>query len=170
MQKILTSLWFDKEAEEAMNYYVDLFNGAPNSDGSSKITSKDYYPENAQDEHLKGMDGKIINGEFELAGQKFICLDGGPLFKFNEAVSLTINCDGQEEVDYFWNKMTTEGGEESQCGWLKDKYGLSWQVVPKQLGELMTTEDIEKKGRVMEALMKMKKIIIADLEKASNGE
>jgi len=151
VQKIVTSLWFDKEAEVAMNFYVDLFNVAPNSAKNSKIVSMDYYPENAEDEHLKGMNGKIINGVFELEGQKFICLDGGPLFKFNESISLTINCDGQEEVDYFWNEMTTDGGEESQCGWVKDKYGLSWQIVPKQLEKLMTTEDNVKKGRVMEA-------------------
>lgn len=169
MQKIVTSLWFDKEAEEAMNYYVETFNGAPNSDKSSKIISKDYYPENATDEHLKGMNGKIINGRFELAGQQYICLDGGPLFKFNEAISLTVDCENQEELDYFWSKLSAVP-ESEQCGWCKDKFGLSWQIIPKRLGELMMDPDKEKAGRVMEALMKMHKIVVSELEAAFEGK
>jgi len=168
MQKITTSLWFDMEAEKAMNFYVDVFNGAPNSVKNSKIVSMDYYPENAEDEHLKGMNGKVINGIFELAGQKFICLDGGPLFKFNESISLTIDCENQEELDYFWEKLSVVP-ESEQCGWCKDKFGLSWQIVPKRLGELMSDPDKEKGGRVMEALMKMHKIEVSKLEEAYNG-
>lgn len=169
-QKITTSLWFDKEAEEAMNFYVDTFNDAPKSSNNSKIIHIEHYPENASDPHLQGMNGKVINGEFELEGQRFTCLDGGPLFKFNESISLTVDVDSQEEVDYFWDTFTNNGGEESQCGWLKDKYGLSWQIVPKKLGELAGSQDKAAAMRTINAMMKMKKIIIADLEKAYAGE
>jgi predicted 3-demethylubiquinone-9 3-methyltransferase (glyoxalase superfamily) len=168
MQKITTSLWFDKEAEEAMNFYVDTFNNAPHSKKDSKIVNMDYYPDNVDEEHMKGMEGKVINGVFELAGQKFICLDGGPLFKFNESISLTIDVEDQEELDYFWGKLSAVA-ESEQCGWCKDKYGLSWQIIPKRLGELMSDSDKEKTGRVMMALLKMHKLDIAELEKAYNG-
>src|SRR3989344_7821797 len=183
-QKITPCLWFDMEAEEAMNFYVDTFNGAPNSDKqslpgepvkNSKIVSIGYYPENSEIEHLKGMNGKVLNGRFTLAGQQFICLDGGPIFKFNESISLTVDCKDQEELDYFWSKLSSVP-ESEQCGWCKDKYGLSWQIIPKRLGELMMDPDKqslpggkEKVGRVMEAFMKMHKIDVAELEKAYNG-
>lgn len=162
MQKITPSLWFDNNCEEAMNYYVSVF---PNS----KIVSIQYYPENAENEHLKGMNGKVLNGIFELNGMRFICLDGGPAFTFNESISFTIDCKDQEEVDYYWEKLSAVP-ESEQCGWVKDKFGLSWQIVPVRLGELMSGSDKEKSGRVMEALMKMKKIDIAALEAAYEGK
>lgn len=145
MQKITPSLWFDKNAEEAMDYYVSVF---PNS----KIISKDKYPDESLDEHFKGMSGKIINGQFELDGQKFICLDGGPVFTFNEAISFTIDCEDQAEVDYYWEKLS-HIPEAEQCGWCKDKFGISWQVVPKQLGELMNGDDSEGVKRTTMAMM-----------------
>lgn len=132
VQKITTSLWFDMEAEEAMNFYVDTFNAAPNSKKDSKIQSIGYYPEDSEIEHLKGMNGKVLNGRFELAGEQFICLDGGPLFKFNESISLTIDCEDQEELDYFWERLSAVP-ESEQCGWCKDKYGLSWQIIPEKI-------------------------------------
>jgi predicted 3-demethylubiquinone-9 3-methyltransferase (glyoxalase superfamily) len=167
-QKITTSLWFDMEAEEAMNFYVDVFNSAPHSKKDSAILSIQNYPENAEDEHLKGMNGKVLNGQFKLAGQQYICLDGGPVFKFNEAISLTVECEDQAELDHFWEKLSAVP-ESEQCGWCKDKYGLSWQIIPKRLGELMGDPDKEKAGKVLEALMKMHKIEVSELEKAYNG-
>ncbi len=162
MQKITPSLWFDNNCEEAMSYYAAVF---PNS----KIVSIQYYPENVKNEHLKNMSGKVLNGIFELDGMRFICLDGGPIFKFNESISFTIDCKDQEEVDYFWEKLSAVP-ESEQCGWVKDKFGVSWQIVPRRLGELMSGPDKEKSGRAMEALMKMKKIDIAALEAAYKGE
>ncbi|MBE7474098.1 MAG: VOC family protein [Anaerolineae bacterium] len=159
MQKITAHLWFDNQAEEAMKFYTSVFK-------DSKIIGIQRYPDESLDEHFKGMAGKVIHGVFELAGQRFMALDGGPMFKFNEAISLYVECESQVEVDYFWEKLTADGGEESMCGWLKDKYGLSWQIVPKQLGELMSDQDTEKTGRVTQALMQMKKIDIARLRQA----
>lgn len=169
-QKIQVCLWFDKECEEAINLYVDLFNNRPYANGKqSKIVSINRYPEGSQEEHMKGMEGKVLTAFFELEGQTFQALDGGPLFKFNEALSLSIDCEDQEEVDYFWNKLTADGGEESQCGWLKDKFGLSWQIVPKRLGELLGDPDQEKAGRALHAMLQMQKIDVAKLEEAFNG-
>ncbi len=162
MQKITPSLWFDMNAQEAMNYYVDVF---PNS----KIISADKYPDESLDEHFKGMSGKVINGVFELDGQRFMCLDGGPLFKFNEAVSFTIDCKDQEEVDYYWEKLS-HVPEAEQCGWCKDKFGISWQIVPKQLGEVMSGDDSEGVKRATMAMMKMHKLNVAELEAAYKGE
>lgn len=162
MQKIVPSLWFDNNAEEAMEYYVSVF---PNS----KIISKDKYPDESLDEHFRGMSGKIINGQFELNGQKFTCLDGGPIFRFNEAISFTIECEDQEEVDYYWEKLS-HVPEAEQCGWCKDKFGISWQVIPKQLGELMRGDDPEGVQRTTLAMMKMHKLVVAELEAAYNGE
>ncbi len=161
MQKISAHLWFDKNAEEAMNYYTSVFK-------NSKVVSITYYPENAEDEHLKGMSGKILHGVFELDGVQFMCLDGGPLFKFNEAISLFVEVDSQSELDKLWSQLSAVPDSE-QCGWCKDKFGLSWQIVPKRLGELMSDPDKEKSARVMEALMKMHKINIAELEEAYKG-
>ena len=149
MQKITPSLWFDTNAKEAMEYYVSVF---PNS----RILSVDTYLDESLDEHFKGMSGKVINGVFELDGQKFICLDGGPIFKFNEAVSFTVECKDQEEVDYYWEKLS-HVPEAQQCGWCKDRFGISWQIVPKQLGEVMSGEDAEGVKRATMAMMKMKK-------------
>lgn len=162
LQQIVPSLWFDMNAEEAMNYYVGVFK-------NSKIINIAYYPDEALSEHFKGMKGKVINGEFELDGQKFICLDGGPMFKFNEAVSFTIECDDQAEIDHFWGKLSAVPESEA-CGWCKDKFGISWQVVPKKLGELMNGEDAEGVKRVTMAVMASKKFNIAELEAAYNGK
>jgi len=162
MSKITPSLWFDNNAEEAMNYYVGVFK-------NSKIISIDRYPDESLDEHFKGMAGKVINGQFELDGQRFICLDGGPFFKFNEAVSFTIDCEDQAEVDYFWEKLSSVP-EAEQCGWCKDKFGVAWQVVPRRLGELLSDPDTDKANRAMQAMMKMHKLDVAALEAAFNGE
>ena len=161
MQKIVPSLWFDNNAEEAMNYYVSVFK-------DSKILSIQYYPDESLDEHFKGMRGKVINGEFELNGQKFICLDGGPVFKFNEAISFTINCEDQAEVDYFWEKLSAVP-EAEQCGWCKDKFGVTWQIIPRRLNELLGDPDKEKANRAMQCMMKQHKIDVAELERAFEG-
>lgn len=162
MDKITPSLWFNNNAEDAMNYYVSVFK-------NSRIIRIDRYPDESLDEHFKGMSGKVINGEFELDGQRFICLDGGPIFKFNEAVSFTVTCEDQEEVDYFWDKLSSVP-EAEQCGWCKDKFGVSWQIVPRRMGELLADPDTEKANRAMQAMMKMHKISIADLEAAYEGK
>lgn len=145
-----------------MNYYVETF---PNS----RIVSMDLYPDESLDEHFKGMSGKVINGVFELDGQRFICLDGGPVFSFSGAISFTVDCKDQEEVDYYWSKLS-HTPEAEQCGWCKDKFGLSWQIVPKQLGELMTGDDPEGVKRTTMAMMAMKKLDVAELERAYKGE
>lgn len=167
-QKITTFLWFDKECEEAMNFYVDTFNNAPHSSKNSKIVTTKYYPEGMEEEHMKGMEGKVLTGAFELNGQQFMALDGGPVFKFNESVSLLVDCKDQEEIDYFWEKLSAVP-ESEQCGWLKDKYGLSWQIVP-DMEKFLNGSDNEGSKRAMEAMLQMKKIVIADLEKAYKGE
>jgi predicted 3-demethylubiquinone-9 3-methyltransferase (glyoxalase superfamily) len=162
MQKITPSLWFDNNAEEAMNYYVSVFK-------NSRIVRIDYYPDESLDEHFEGMSGKVINGEFELDGQSFICLDGGPLFKFNESVSFTVSCKDQAEVDYYWEKLSAVP-ESEQCGWCKDKFGLSWQIVPTRLGELLSDPDTEAANRAMQAMMQMHKLDVAELEAAFAGK
>lgn len=162
MKSIVPSLWFDNNAEEAMRYYVSVFK-------DSKINRIDYYPDESLDEHFKGMSGKVINGEFELNGQRFICLDGGPIFKFNESISFTVECDDQAEVDYYWEKLS-HVPEAEQCGWCKDKFGLSWQIVPTRLGELMQGDDPEGVKRVTAAMMQAKKFDIAELEAAYAGK
>lgn len=162
MQKITPSLWFDMNAEEAMNYYVGVFK-------DSRIIRIDKYPDESLDEHFKGMAGKVINGEFELDGTRFICLDGGPAFKFNEAISFTVMCKNQQEVDYYWEKLSAVSQAE-QCGWCKDKFGVSWQIVPTRLGELLNDPNKEKSNRAMQAMMKMHKLDIAQLERAFEGK
>ena len=168
-QKITTFLWYDKQAEEAMNFYVDVFNNAPYSNKNSKINYIARYEKGIEAPGAAEMEGKVITAEFELNGQKFMCLDGGPLFKFSESVSLHVETKDQKETDYFWNKFTADGGEESQCGWLKDKYGLSWQITPSRLMELISDKDKEKSHRVANAMLQMKKIIVGDLEKAGES-
>lgn len=154
--KISPFLWFDNQAEEAANFYTSIFKNS----SIGKIIR--YTGEGAK---ASGQpEGTAMTVAFTLDGQNFTALNGGPIFKFTEAVSFVINCENQEEVDHFWNKLT-EGGQESQCGWLKDKFGLSWQVVPKQLGELMSGP---KAGKVMGVMLKMKKIDIKELEDAAN--
>jgi predicted 3-demethylubiquinone-9 3-methyltransferase (glyoxalase superfamily) len=151
MKKITPYLWFDTQAEEAMNFYVSLFK-------NSKVLGVS-----------RGPDGKAFTVSFELDGQEFMGLNAGPRFKFNESISFFVNCEDQAEVDHFWNALTADGGEESMCGWCKDKYGLWWQIIPQQLGELMGDPDPEKSKRVTDAMLKMQKIIVSDLQKAYDG-
>lgn len=160
MQRLTPNLWFDKQAEDAAKFYTSVFQ-------NSKIGKVSRYGKEGFEIHHMP-EGTAMTMEFWLDGQQFLALNGGPVFKFNEAVSFVINCDDQKEVDYYWSKLT-EGGDEKaqQCGWLKDKFGLSWQVVPKQLSELLTNPDKEKAGRVMNAMLQMKKIDIAKLEEAA---
>jgi predicted 3-demethylubiquinone-9 3-methyltransferase (glyoxalase superfamily) len=156
MPKISPCLWFDNQAEEAVNYYASIFK-------NSKIKSISRYGEAGP-----GPTGSVMVISFELDGVEFIALNGGPVFKFSEAVSLAISCQTQGEVDHYWNKLTS-GGAESQCGWLKDRYGVSWQVVPLQLTELMASSDAPRVKRMTEAMFKMKKLDIATLEQAYNS-
>lgn len=169
MQKITPCLWFDKNAEEAMNFYVSVFSASPVKKADSKIVLIKRYPEGALEGPMKGMEGKVLTGIFELDGQSFMALDGGPIFKFNESISFQVECENQEEVDYFWENFSANPASE-QCGWLKDKFGLSWQIIPKALGELLQDKDPVKAGRVLQAMLKMKKIVVADLEKAYEGK
>lgn len=162
-------MWFDKNAEEAMNFYVSVFAGNPAKKSESKIVSIKRYPEGPLEPPMKGMEGKVLTAVFELEGQTFMALDGGPFFKPSGAVSFYIECDKQEEVDYFWNKLTEGGNPQAQqCGWLMDKYGFSWQVIPKALPELLNDPNRPKANRVLQAMLKMKKIDIAGLEEAFN--
>jgi predicted 3-demethylubiquinone-9 3-methyltransferase (glyoxalase superfamily) len=156
MQRISPCLWFDNQAEEAVNFYLSIFKNA-------KIKSVTRFGDAGP-----GPKGSVMVIAFELDGVELIALNGGPIFKFNEAVSLSIGCQSQAEVDHYWNKLTA-GGTESQCGWLKDKYGVSWQVVPLPLTELMASSDAPRVKRMTEAMFKMKKLDIAVLEKAFNG-
>jgi len=158
MPKITPFLWYDNQAEEAENFYVSIFK-------NSKVLGVTRYGEAGP-----GPKGSVLTAAFELAGQKFTALNGGPQFKFTEAISFVVNCETQEEVDYFWEKLIAGGGQESMCGWLKDKYGLSWQVVPAILPELLQETDPEKSNRVMQALMQMKKLDIATLKQAAEGK
>ena len=151
MQKITPFLWFNDNAEHAINFYLSIFK-------DSKIISLN-----------RNEEGKVFTGSFELEGQKFIALNGGPHFTFNEAISFFVDCKTQEEVDELWEKLS-EGGSKGQCGWLKDKFGISWQIIPEALSDLMSDADPAKSGRVMEAMMKMTKIEIAELQKAYDQE
>lgn len=157
MQKITPFLWFNNNAEEAMNFYTSVFK-------NSSILNTQFLPEGAP-----GAEGQLLMGVFKIEGQEFMVLNGGPLFTFNEAISLFVTCETQEEIDDLWEKLT-EGGSESQCGWLKDKFGLSWQIIPRTLGELMGDRDPEKAGRVMNAMLQMKKIDMKELQRAYDGE
>jgi len=160
--RISPCLWFDNQAEEAAKFYTSIFR-------KSKINKTSHYTEAGRETHGQ-KPGSVMAVEFELDGQTFTALNGGPVFKFNEAVSLMISCDTQDEIDYYWEKLTAGGDPNAQqCGWLKDKYGVSWQVVPRILADLVATADEEQAGRVMEALMPMKKLDIAELESAAAG-
>lgn len=166
MSKITPFLWFERNAEEAMNYYVDVFNANKAKENNSQIIEITRYPENAEGP-MKGFEGKVLNGIFELSGQKFIAIDGGAgVFNFTGAISFIVDCGTQEEVDYFWEKLSSNPKAE-QCGWCQDKFGIYWQIIPRKLGELMSDPDHEKAAKVTHAMLQMKKIIIADLEKAS---
>jgi predicted 3-demethylubiquinone-9 3-methyltransferase (glyoxalase superfamily) len=156
-QKIVPNLWFDTEAEEAAEFYCSVFE-------DSRILSVTRYPDAVPDKA-----GQVMVAEWELNGQRFVGINGGPEFKFDEAVSFQINCKDQAEVDYYWEKLT-EGGRESQCGWLSDKYGLSWQVTPVGMEELFAHPDPERANRAMKAMFGMKKLDIAALQAAADGE
>jgi predicted 3-demethylubiquinone-9 3-methyltransferase (glyoxalase superfamily) len=158
MQKITPFLWFDKEAEQAANHYVSIFKNA-------KITAIERYPDS-----VPSRAGSVMTVEFELDGQRFTALNGGPQFKFDEAISFVIDCKDQAEVDYYWERLLAGGGKQSKCGWLKDKFGLSWQVVPRQLIELTTGPDKARNARVFAAMMEMVKLDVAELERAARGE
>jgi predicted 3-demethylubiquinone-9 3-methyltransferase (glyoxalase superfamily) len=153
MQKITPFLWFDSQAEEAVNFYTSIFK-------NSKILNVARYGEVGP-----GPNGSVMTVGFKLDGQEFLALNGGPYFKFNEAISFVVNCETQEEVDEKWEKLS-EGGEKVQCGWLKDKYGVSWQIVPSILGKMLTDPDPTRSQRVMKAMLQMKKIEIEGLKKA----
>jgi predicted 3-demethylubiquinone-9 3-methyltransferase (glyoxalase superfamily) len=156
MQKIITFLWFDSQAEEAAQFYTSLFD-------DSRIVSVARYGEGGP-----GPAGRAMTVKVELAGQEFLALNGGPHFRFNEAISLLVDCESQEEVDELWAKLT-EGGEPSRCGWLKDRYGLSWQIIPTALPELLTDPDPARAQRAMQAMLGMQKIEIDELRRAAGG-
>ncbi len=162
-QRIQSCLWFDSEAEEAARHYVGIFR-------NSRILRTTRYGKAGYEVHGRP-EGSVMTVEFELDGQKFTALNGGPVFKFNEAVSFEIHCETQEEIDYYWEKLTPGGDPKAQvCGWLKDKFGLSWQVVPTELTEMLTDEKSEASQRAFEAMLHMKKLDIAELKRAYEGE
>jgi predicted 3-demethylubiquinone-9 3-methyltransferase (glyoxalase superfamily) len=163
LKPITPCLWFDNQAEEAARYYTGIFK-------NSKLGTISRYGEAGREVHGQAP-GTVMTVAFELNGQPFTALNGGPIFKFNEAISFQIMCQTQEELDHYWNKLS-EGGDKNaqQCGWLKDKYGLSWQVVPTVLPEMMSNPDKEKSGRAMEAMLQMKKLDIAELKRAYEGK
>jgi predicted 3-demethylubiquinone-9 3-methyltransferase (glyoxalase superfamily) len=156
-KKIIPFLWFDDQAEQAANFYVSIFK-------NSKVLSINYYPKESG-----GKEGRVMTVKFKLDGEEFVALNGGPHFSFTEAISFWVKCDTQEEIDYFWEKLS-EGGETSECGWLKDRYGLSWQIVPSSIEELISEEDPARKDRVLKAVWQMQKLDIGALEKAYDGE
>ena len=155
-QRIIPNLWFDTESEEAADFYVSVFK-------NSRITNVTHYPEGAPREA-----GMVMTVEFELDGQRFVGINGGPDFKFDEAISFQIDCEDQDEVDYYWERLS-EGGEEGPCGWLKDRYGLSWQVVPTGMEELFADPDPARAQRAMQAMLGMKKLDVAALRSAADG-
>lgn len=151
--KITPCLWFDKNAEEAVKFYTSIFK-------KSKIKNTSHYGEG-----FPMPKGSVLTISFQIESQEFLALNGGPYFKFNEAISFVVNCKTQKEIDYYWEKLS-KGGVKSQCGWLKDKFGVSWQVVPSSINKMMTDKDTAKSARVMQAILKMKKLDIKTLEKA----
>ena len=156
-QKITTCLWFDNQAEAAANFYCSIFK-------HSKIGQTALYGDAGP-----GPKGDVMVITFELDGREFMGLNGGPLFKFTEAVSLVVHCEDQDEIDYYWGKLTADGGQESQCGWLKDKFGLSWQIVPSIIGQLMSGDPV-RANRVMQAVMPMKKLDLQKMKDAYDGK
>lgn len=160
-QQITPCLWFDKNAEEAANFYITVFK-------NSKITAIVRFGDAGQEVH-GGTPGAVLAIDFELDGQKFSCLNGGPQFKFSEAVSFQVPCETQEEIDYYWSALT-KGGSESECGWLRDKFGLSWQVFPRRLLEMLRDPDRAKADRAMSSMMTMAKIDLATIERAYAGK
>lgn len=174
MQKITPFLWFDRNAEEAMEFYVSVFASNPKASAAgkaSKVVSIKRYPEGITEGPMAGFDGKVLTGVFELDGQRFMALDGGPIFQPSLATSFLVECETQEEIDHFWEKLGESGDPAAQqCGWLKDKYGFSWQIVPDMAKWFDQGEDKEGAARAMQAMLQMKKIVIADLESAYKGE
>ena len=159
MQKISPCLWFDDNAEDAVNFYASIFK-------DSKIGNVTRYGKEGYEIHKK-KEGSVMTINFEIEGQKFLALNGGPIFKFNEAISFQVYCDTQEEIDYYWNKLTEGGDKNAQvCGWLKDKFGVSWQVVPVSLIKMLEDKDSSKTERVMKAMLQMRKLDIDTLTKA----
>ena len=158
MQKITPFLWFDGQAEEAVNFYVSVFK-------NSKVTATTHYGEEGP-----GPKGSVMTIAFELDGNAFVALNGGPNFKFTEAVSFVVECATQEDVDYYWHHLQSDGGKELECGWLKDKYGLCWQIVPKALWRMLEEKDSTRFGRVTHAMMQMTKLDIARLQEAYDGK
>jgi len=161
MQNLSTCLWFDSQAEEAANFYARIFSARG---VKTEVMGKDYYPKASEEVSGKSK-GSVMTVPFKIGDMEFLGLNGGPQFKFSESVSFIITCDDQAEVDYYWNALTADGGAESQCGWLKDKFGVSWQVVPKQFNAVMAKNP----EKVMAALLEMKKIVLKELEDAANG-
>lgn len=159
MKKVNAFLWFDSEAEEAAKFYVGIFK-------NSKICRITRYPKEAA-EKIGRPPGSVMTVEFKLDGVEIVALNGGPMFKFTEAISLNVNCETQEEIDYFWERLPADGGSAGPCGWLKDKFGVSWQVSPVMLGDLLADPDTAKAERVMNAMMRMNKFDIAGLQKAA---
>lgn len=162
IQKITANFWFNMNAEEAVEFYTSVFN-------NSKVGRTTYYTDAGKEIH--GIDaGKVMTIEFQIEGQDFVALNGSPAFQYTEAVSFIINCESQEEVDYYWDKLTEDGDEKAQvCGWLKDRFGVSWQVVPIELNRMLASTDKGKVERVMSSLLKMKKLDLAELRRAYEG-
>jgi predicted 3-demethylubiquinone-9 3-methyltransferase (glyoxalase superfamily) len=156
-QKIIPNLWFDTQAEEAADYYIDVF-------GEGRVLSVARYPEGSGDQT-----GSVMAVDFEVAGMHLVGINGGPMFQFTEAVSLQIDCADQAEVDRYWDRLIGDGGEASQCGWLKDRYGLSWQVVPRGMQELFADPDPARAARAVHAMMQMTKLDVAALRAAADG-
>jgi predicted 3-demethylubiquinone-9 3-methyltransferase (glyoxalase superfamily) len=164
MQKITPFLWFDNQAEDAAKFYTSIFK-------DSKIGRILRYGEEVAKVSASGQPaGSVLTIEFEIEGQKFVALNGGPQFQFNESISFVVNCETQKEVDYYWQKLSANGGEESACGWLKDKFGVSWQITPTVLIDMLHDKDAAKAERVMHAMLQMKKIDIAELKAAYDGK
>lgn len=165
VQRLIPSLWFDTTAEEAIGFYVSVFDRSPRRRGRSGVVSISRYEKGMQVPGAAEMEGKVITAIFDLDGQRFMALDGGPVFTFSEAISLYVECEDQAEVDHFWTALSADP-EAEQCGWLKDRFGLSWQIVPRRLGELLSDADRTKAHAVMNAMLKMRRLVIADLERA----
>lgn len=163
LQKITPNLWFDNQAEDAARFYTSVFKNAA-------LGNISYYSAEGQEVHGRPP-GSVMTVEFVLEGQSFVALNGGPQFTFNEAISLMINCTTQEEIDYYWEQLTPGGDDKAQaCGWLKDRFGVSWQVTPIQLDELLRDPDRQKAGRVMQSMLKMKKLDLNALQRAADGQ
>lgn len=163
MQNITPCLWLDDRAEEAAKFYASIFN-------NSKVGAVTRYGKEGYEIHGKE-EGSVLTVEFEIEGQKFVALNGGPIFKFNEAISFQVHCETQKEVDYYWEKLSQGGDEQAQvCGWLKDKYGVSWQIVPIVLAKMLQDKDTKKSGRVMKAMLQMRKLDIMTLRQAYEGK